>query len=83
MTAVPDRTIAIGDIHGCSLALRALLDASRPDPDDFLVFLGDFIDRGPDIRQARGRGNRLPRQAEREVLRMWAAREGLHVAEYL
>jgi serine/threonine protein phosphatase 1 len=47
---VPGRTIAIGDIHGCSLALRALSDAIDPGPEDLLVFLGDYIDRGPDSR---------------------------------
>src|SRR5262245_16204103 len=41
------RTIAIGDIHGCSDALAALLDAIGPGPDDTLVTLGDHIDRGP------------------------------------
>jgi hypothetical protein len=35
------------------------------------------------IRQARGKGNRLPRAAERAVLEYWAAREGLRLAEYL
>lgn len=44
------RTIAIGDIHGCSAALRAVLDAVVPTADDTLVFLGDYIDRGPDSR---------------------------------
>lgn len=44
------RTIAIGDIHGCSLALRGLLEAIQPQPDDLLVLLGDYIDRGPDTR---------------------------------
>lgn len=44
------RTIAVGDIHGCSVALATLLDAIRPTPLDTLVFLGDFIDRGPDSR---------------------------------
>jgi hypothetical protein len=34
MTAVLGRTIAIGDIHGCSLALKALLDAIDPCPED-------------------------------------------------
>jgi serine/threonine protein phosphatase 1 len=50
LTAVPGRTIAIGDIHGCSLALRALASAIDPGPEDLLVFLGDYIDRGPDSR---------------------------------
>jgi len=42
------RTLAIGDIHGCSQALRALLDAVKPGPDDWLITLGDYVDRGPD-----------------------------------
>src|SRR5262245_2164924 len=44
------RTIAIGDIHGCSAALAALIDVVSPTPDDTLVTLGDYIDRGPDSR---------------------------------
>src|SRR5262249_45026922 len=35
------------------------------------------------ICQARGRGNRLPRQAERQVLERWAKREGLQWADHL
>jgi hypothetical protein len=35
------------------------------------------------IRQARGKGNRLPRAAERTVLEYWATREGLRLAEPL
>lgn len=46
----PGRTIAIGDIHGCSLALDALIAAIAPGPADTLVPLGDYIDRGPDSR---------------------------------
>ena len=44
------RTIAIGDIHGCSAALDALLKAIRPRPEDCIVTLGDYINRGPDSR---------------------------------
>lgn len=44
------RLIAIGDIHGCSVALRTLIDAIQPTPLDTLVFLGDYIDRGPDSK---------------------------------
>jgi hypothetical protein len=44
------RTIAVGDIHGCSAALASLLDAVRPGPADTVVALGDLIDRGPDSR---------------------------------
>jgi serine/threonine protein phosphatase 1 len=44
------RTIAIGDIHGFSAALDALLGAVCPAADDTLVLLGDYVDRGPDTR---------------------------------
>lgn len=42
------RTIAIGDIHGCSKPLDALLDAIEPATGDRIVTLGDYVDRGPD-----------------------------------
>lgn len=45
-----DRLIAIGDVHGCSLALQALLEAIAPGPTDIVVMLGDYVDRGPDSR---------------------------------
>ena len=45
------RTIAIGDIHGCATALRALIDLIRPQEDDTLIPLGDCVDRGPESRQ--------------------------------
>lgn len=45
---MPGRTLVIGDIHGCSLALKTLLEAVQPTTDDTLVTLGDYVDRGPD-----------------------------------
>jgi len=47
---VKPRTIAVGDIHGCSAALGALLEAIRPRPEDCIVTLGDYINRGPDSK---------------------------------
>jgi serine/threonine protein phosphatase 1 len=44
------RTIAIGDIHGCSTALHALIAEIDPRPEDTIVTLGDYIDWGPDSR---------------------------------
>jgi serine/threonine protein phosphatase 1 len=44
------RLFAIGDIHGCLLALETLLASLQLRDDDRLVFLGDYIDRGPDSR---------------------------------
>lgn len=45
-----ERLIAIGDIHGCRVALETLLEAIAPEKDDVLVMLGDFVDRGPDSK---------------------------------
>ncbi|HEX3656768.1 MAG TPA: metallophosphoesterase family protein [Pirellulales bacterium] len=42
------RLLAIGDIHGCLVAFDALLAAIGPTTDDWLVTLGDYVDRGPD-----------------------------------
>ncbi len=42
--------IAIGDIHGCARTLDALLERLALMPDDHLVFVGDYVDRGPDTK---------------------------------
>jgi serine/threonine protein phosphatase 1 len=42
--------IAIGDIHGCAGTLDVLLDRIDPSSDDHLLFIGDYIDRGPDSK---------------------------------
>ena len=47
---MPSRLFAIGDIHGCNLALKALIEAIDPRTDDTIVVLGDVIDWGPDSR---------------------------------
>lgn len=44
------RQIAIGDIHGCALALELLLEAIEPSGDDTIIALGDYVDRGPDSK---------------------------------
>lgn len=41
------RRLVIPDIHGCYKTLDALLDKIKLTNDDLLVFLGDYIDRGP------------------------------------
>jgi hypothetical protein len=48
--AMPSRVIAIGDIHGASVALKTLIEAIQPQPEDTIVVLGNAIDRGPDSR---------------------------------
>lgn len=43
------RMLAIGDVHGMYEKLIKLMDKIRFNPDeDLLIFLGDYIDRGPD-----------------------------------
>ena len=42
------RTIAIGDVHGCTDLLNCLLETLAVSDDDQVVFLGDYVDRGPD-----------------------------------
>lgn len=45
-----DRVIAIGDVHGNRAALDRLLETVEPSASDLMVFLGDYVDRGPDAR---------------------------------
>ena len=42
------RLFAIGDIHGCADELSVMLRALGPARGDTIVFVGDYIDRGPD-----------------------------------
>jgi serine/threonine protein phosphatase 1 len=42
------RHIVIGDIHGCKKTLEALILELKLTTDDLLIFLGDYVDRGPD-----------------------------------
>ena len=45
------RTFIIGDIHGCLDMLKRLMDRIAFSPgQDSLIFLGDYIDRGPDAK---------------------------------
>lgn len=48
---IGNRIFAIGDIHGCDDRFARLLERLPFDPGrDTLVFLGDYIDRGPGSR---------------------------------
>jgi len=61
-TTADDRpaTYAIGDIHGCLEPLDQLLEKIAPRPEDELVFVGDYIDRGPQSREVVDRLLALP-----------------------
>lgn len=45
-----DNTYAVGDIHGCSDTLKALIGQLPLNDQSVLIFLGDYVDRGPDSR---------------------------------
>lgn len=52
MSLQAHKIFAIGDIHGCHSRLVSLLDRIPCDKDhDSLVFIGDYINRGPDSRK--------------------------------
>ena len=44
------RYLAIGDIHGCSRAFDQLLAVVQPQPEDILITLGDYLNKGPDSK---------------------------------
>ncbi|HSU91676.1 MAG TPA: metallophosphoesterase, partial [Sporolactobacillaceae bacterium] len=44
------RLFAIGDIHGCPDELDAMLKKIAPTRGDTVVFVGDYVDRGPSAR---------------------------------
>ena len=51
MKAPPhDDLFVIGDIHGCATELRLLLNELPLVSNSKVIFLGDYIDRGPDSR---------------------------------
>ncbi|TLX72980.1 serine/threonine protein phosphatase [Labilibacter sediminis] len=48
----PKRVIAIGDIHGCFDPLKKLIeDKIKLQKTDRIIFLGDYVDRGPQSKE--------------------------------
>ncbi len=72
------RVYVVGDIHGCLALLDTLLNriaddhARAPAASASIIFLGDYIDRGPDSRGV------LERLARREVPLPYVALRGNH-----
>jgi len=44
------KTFVIGDVHGCAEELKILLHQLPLDHESTLIFLGDYVDRGPDSK---------------------------------
>ena len=75
------RTLVIGDIHGCLRALDSLLEQVDPQREDVVVTLGDYVDRGTDVRGVldrliglRARTQLVPLRGNHDLM-MLAARE--------
>jgi hypothetical protein len=72
-----ERTIVVGDVHGCRDELERLLDLVKYDEKDELFFLGDLLSRGPDPRGVlsimRRAGARGVRGNHDDVLLKWRA----------
>jgi serine/threonine protein phosphatase 1 len=84
------RRFVIGDIHGCSKALRSLIEAIDPCEHDELVFLGDYVDRGPDSRDVVDQLLSLqdvcrvvPLRGNHEIMLMGVAERGLDGSVWL
>ncbi len=94
--SLPARLYAIGDIHGCPNELRVLIDflseVEQLTSDDLVIFMGDYIDRGPDSRAViesliefkRFHGNVVFLRGNHEdMLLDWLGYEGRSGASYL
>ncbi|MCC7541055.1 MAG: serine/threonine protein phosphatase [Deltaproteobacteria bacterium] len=63
------RTFAIGDIHGDLAALETLVSRlPRPTSGDTMVFIGDYVDRGPKSREVVEVVRSLQREANCRVI---------------
>jgi serine/threonine protein phosphatase 1 len=78
-----ERTFAIGDIHGDLEQLLALW-SKLPEltSDDRIVFLGDYVDRGPDSRGVIEFVRQLPRQTPARVVALMGNHEQIILNAY-
>ena len=75
------KTFVIGDIHGCHGALVGLLEKIKPDlSQDTLIFLGDYIDRGPDSKKVVSEIIRLMEEAPGRVIPLMGNHEQVFLA---
>lgn len=84
------RRFVIGDIHGCGKALRSVLETIDPDPEDEVVFLGDYVDRGPESRdvvnqvlELRSKCRVVALRGNHEIMLMAVAFGGLDASMWL
>jgi serine/threonine protein phosphatase 1 len=84
------RHLAVGDIHGCFKALTTLAAFVPFGPEDVVVSLGDYVDRGPDscavldwLIAWRKRGQLIPLRGNHEVMMLQARESKEALREWL
>ncbi len=84
------RYLAIGDIHGYADVLRQLFDFVQPQPDDCIITLGDYVDRGPDSRGVldqlialNATGQLVALRGNHDVMMVEAHKDRDHLREWL
>ena len=84
------RLFAVGDVHGCSTALRTLIESINPRSEDTIVTLGDYIDWGPDSRgvidlliSLSGRCHLVPLLGNHEEMLLAALESGSELRSWL
>lgn len=84
------RTLAIGDIHGCLHAFDSLLALIDLQPDDVLVTLGDYVDRGPDSKgvlsrllELKKRCGLVPLKGNHDLMMLAACEDQQHFNEWM
>ena len=77
------KTLVLGDIHGCLMALEAVLSAANAHEEDTIIALGDMIDRGPDsygvikkLKSFNEKGELIPLRGNHEIMMAHAIKTG-------
>ena len=73
---------AIGDVHGEAGKLDSLLAALPRGPEDYTVFLGDYIDRGPDSAGSVRSVLKEYRAAPERTILLWGNHEDMAASRY-
>ena len=84
------RLLAIGDIHGCYDALRALEAAVPILPTDMVITLGDYVNRGPQsaavlewLIARHATGQLIPLRGNHEIMMLEAKNGGGSLVDFL
>jgi serine/threonine protein phosphatase 1 len=84
------RQFAIGDIHGCSVALKRLDQELKFRSTDTVIALGDYVDRGPDSRgvidyliELRSRCRLITLRGNHEVMMLQARQDRSMLTDWL